>query len=295
MKLVLMKLLKYVISILSLIVSIGVHGADDRKISIFCDHIEEIARQRSISFSEAATLVRQLGYEGVDVRVSMDTSKQHTLDSLGFGHSSAIAEINFATGQHADRCVQALDFVCNREYERLHLVPGFVPQDADVSVLDSIYCRTAAFVSIANERGVDVLIEDYDSSDSPTYNTAALDSFYNAVPVMGHVLDTGNYLYCGEDPLSALMHFSHRVRHVHLKDRTALHDKNSPALGTGILALEDFIKGLMGGGYDGWLTVEHFSATDMLNAAATSIHNLNVALDKVDVSVAEENKTKSTR
>lgn len=269
--------------LVALIVTIAcatTQAANPRNISIFCDHIEDVARQRGISFTEAAASIRDLGYTGVDVRVTMDLPRQHTLDSLGFGHASAIAEINFAKGPQPQRCRQAIDFATSRGYSRLHLVPGFIPAEADKSLIDSIYARTAAFAGQAAADGIEVLIEDYDSTDSPTYDTAALDAFYAAAPALGHVLDTGNFIYCGDDPLKAMQHFRSRLRHVHLKDRIAPHDKASPALGTGILQLNEIVFDLISTGYDGWFTVEHFGVDDMLGQAAISIRNLNAAIDR---------------
>ena len=39
------------------------------RISIFFDHVTDIARQEKITITEAAQRVRQLGVEGIDVRV----------------------------------------------------------------------------------------------------------------------------------------------------------------------------------------------------------------------------------
>ncbi len=41
--------------------------AEPQKISIFCDHIETVARQEGISFAEAATRIKAMGYEGADI------------------------------------------------------------------------------------------------------------------------------------------------------------------------------------------------------------------------------------
>ena len=66
------------------------------KISIFCDHIETIARQENISFAEAATRVKEFGYAGADIRVTQSPDEIKTLDSLGFAHACAISEINYS-------------------------------------------------------------------------------------------------------------------------------------------------------------------------------------------------------
>ena len=46
--------------------------AQSPKISIFCDHIEDIVKQEGISFRQAASKIKEAGYTGVDVRVKQD-------------------------------------------------------------------------------------------------------------------------------------------------------------------------------------------------------------------------------
>ena len=57
------------------------------KISIFCDHIEEIVKQEGMSFAQAATLIKEYGYTGVDIRVFQNPDEIKTLDSLVFEHA----------------------------------------------------------------------------------------------------------------------------------------------------------------------------------------------------------------
>ena len=76
--------------------SCGQRTEPQPKISIFCDHIETIARQEKISFAEAATRVKEFGYTGADIRVTQKPEEIKTLDSLGFAHACAISEINYS-------------------------------------------------------------------------------------------------------------------------------------------------------------------------------------------------------
>ena len=68
------------------------------RVSIFADHIGTIAQQEHISFAEAATRIRNLGYTGVDVSTNYSHAHLNTLDSLGFAHACAIAWIDFVAG-----------------------------------------------------------------------------------------------------------------------------------------------------------------------------------------------------
>ena len=102
-------------------------GAQPR-ISIFFDHVGDIARQEKISVTEAAQRVRQLGIEGIDVRVLMPDSQMRMLDSLGFQHASAIADIDFVKGEQPKAVRQALDFMHRYHYSRLLVIPASCPK-----------------------------------------------------------------------------------------------------------------------------------------------------------------------
>ena len=247
------------------------------RISIFFDHVADIARQEKISINEAAKRVRQLGYEGIDVRVAMNESQLNMLDSLGFQHASAIADINFVRGEQPEAVRHALDFMHKYNYTRLLIIPGLLPENASPELMEKVCERVTAFVKEANKEGIDVMVEDYDNPRSPCFNTLTLDHLFAASPQLNHVFDTGNFLFCGEEVMTALRHFRERIHHVHLKDRKAKSDYASLPIGTGIVPLKDVVCELLRNGYDGWFTVEHFGASPMLEYAKQSIANVKAA------------------
>lgn len=254
------------------------------RLSIFADHIATIAQQEHISYAEAATRVRDMGYMGVDVSTTIPARQLRTLDSLGFAHACAIAWIDFVAGPQDKAEEQALTFMEQSGWKRVLLVPGFLPgnqpsETAD-SLRDAAIGRIAAFAKRASERGLEVLVEDFDNPRSLCYDTPSLDRLFAASPELGHVFDTGNYVFSGEDVIAALNHFMPRIHHVHLKDRLAPHDGHSPAIGKGIVPFGQIIGQLRASNYDGWLTVEHYGSSDMLNDAAFSaqfLRNIHAA------------------
>lgn len=248
------------------------------RISIFYDHIATMARQENLSFAEAATRVRALGYEGVDVSTTIPADRLRTLDSLGFQHACAIANINYIAGAQEAAEEQALTFMKEQGWTQLLLVPGLVPDSTDESVVKEAVARIAAFAERAAGEGLSVMVEDYDNPRSLCYNTPALDRLFAASPLLGHVFDTGNYLYCHEDVLQALGHFRSRVQHVHLKDRRD--DGSCPAVGDGIVPMGDVITRLRDSGYEGWLTVEHYGSHTMYDDASRSIAAVRAILTK---------------
>lgn len=251
----------------------------ERHISIFADHIGTIAEQRHESFREAAQQVRALGYNGVDVSVTIDSTRLAILNELGFAHASAIAFIDFFSGEHSDQVQQAIAFMLQHDYDRVLLVPGYLPKDCTDEQYTTFCQRTEAFAQAVRKQGKDAMVEDFDNPRSPCYNTPALDKLFASSPSLNHVFDTGNWIFAGEDVMTALTHFMPRIHHLHLKDRKAVGDGASPAVGTGIVPMQDVIVTMLASGYEGWFTVEHYGAADMLESAAISIRTVQTAYE----------------
>ena len=247
------------------------------RISIFFDHVVDISRQENIPIHEAAERVRQLGVQGIDVRVTMNDAQLNMLDSLGFQHASAIADINFVQGEQLDAMRQALDFMKRYQYSRLLIIPGLLPENAAPELMDVVCERISMFVKKAAKEGVEVLVEDYDNPRSPCYNTLTLNHLFAASTQLNHVFDTGNFLFCDEEVMTALRHFRERIHHVHLKDRKAKRDYASLPIGTGIVPLKEVVCELLRSGYEGWFTVEHFGAPSMLEFTTQSVANIKEA------------------
>ena len=273
---------KRITILLAVLLLTSIQGYSQRRISIFFDHVREIAKQENISVKEAAQRVRQLGYNGIDVRVNDPEEQLKMLDELGFQHACAIADINLIEGEQPEVARKVLDFMHHHDYQRLLLLPGLLPKDADSQYIDAACTRIAAFVKTARREGVDVMVEDFDNPRAICYNTPILDHLFAASPQLNHVFDTGNYPYCGEEVMVALNHFRERVHHVHLKDRKAMRDGASLVIGTGIVPLKEFLSTLLSTGYDGWFCVEHFGAPNMLKYATQSIANVKAAWDAYD-------------
>lgn len=277
-----MKGFKRMMVLAAVVMTTALQTNAQRRISIFFDHVTEIAKQEKISIRDAAQRVRNLGYEGIDVRVNMSAAELDMLDSLGFQHACAIADINLIEGEQPKVVREVLDFMHHRQYTRLLLLPGMLPKNADSQYIDAACTRIAAFVKQAQREGIDVMVEDFDNPQAICYNTPILDHLFAASPQLNHVFDSGNYPYCGEDVMVALRHFRERVHHVHLKDRKAMRDSASLVIGTGIVPLKDVIAELLSTGYDGWFCVEHFGAPNMLKYATQSIANVKAAWDEYE-------------
>jgi sugar phosphate isomerase/epimerase len=267
---------------LSLLFSLAVSAQGNRQVSVFADHIKEVARQQKISFKEAAQKVFDLGCTGADVPVNNDAEYQYALDEIGFRHSCVIAHIDFCHGDKENETAQTLKFMRENNYNKVLLVPGSMEKNATSADYEQLYKRIGRFVSLAKSEGMEVVVEDYDNAQSPCFNTRLLDRMFTAIPDLGLNCDTGNFLACGEDLLEAANHFYGKVRHVHLKDRKSATDLTSVAVGTGVIPVETFITRLLATGYKGWLTLECFGVKDMYDAIKTGVETVNKAYDSFE-------------
>ena len=250
------------------------------KISIFCDHIWTVAHQENISFAEAAAKIREIGYAGADVRVLQKPEELRTLDSLGFAHACAIADIDFSTGDQPEMEEVALNFMKENGYERLLLVPGLMAPESTAEDREAARQRIAAFTAKATAQGFEVMVEDYDNPRSLCFNTERLDSLFTLSGDLGHVFDTGNYLFAGEDALECFDRFRERIGHVHLKDRVSPADMHCVPAGSGCIPIETIVQDLLASGYDGWFTVEQYGSRQMLADSQAAYANVLPMLTK---------------
>jgi len=243
-------------------------------IAIFCDSIASIARQEGISFADAASRVRAMGYTGVDVWVNQDSAQLAVIDSLGFKHASAISMIRYSDANQKLTEKATIEFMKTHNFDKVLLVPGLLPENATEEHKDSVRKVISAFAANARAERLTVMVEDYDHPSSICYNTKLLDAIFAKAPELGMVFDTGNFLFAGEDCLDALSDLAPLVCHVHLKDRKSEKDMSCPAPGTGCIPIKDIVTALLKEGYDGWFTVE-FSSGNMLSDAETAYRNIS--------------------
>lgn len=271
--------MKKSIVLLLMLLSMNSFAQKAKHISIFADHIEVMAKQKNITLKEAAQQMKELGYGGADVYVTIDEKKLKALDEAGLEHSCCIATIDFTKGDMAQEAKQAIDFMKAKHYDRVLLVPGLLPKD-DANALALTQERIRRFTECAEKEGLTVTVEDYDNPQSPCYNTEAIDKIIDASPLTGVTFDTGNFVYCQEDVMSTLEHFYGKIKHVHLKDRKSMTDMGTTPIGKGCVPTKEFIIRMLATGYNGYFTAEFFGAKDMYSWAKESAEFISAAYDE---------------
>lgn len=263
--------------LLSLALASTTMFAQNPKISIFCDHIEDIVKQEGISFRDAASRLREAGYTGVDVRVKQNPAELATLKSLGFEYACAITDLDWSKGDQTAAEKETLAFMKKTGCRKLLVVTGLMNDFK--GDYEAVKLGLASFVHRASAQGVEVMIEDYDNARSACYNIGRISGLLDYSPELGHVFDSGNYLFAGEDCIKAMHLFNDRIGHIHLKDRRSPKDLSCPAVGAGCIPITEVIKLAQFFGYDGWFTVEHYGSRTMLADALASYENVRKAIE----------------
>ena len=253
--------------------AVSCHRDKTPKISIFCDHIETIARQEGISFAEAATRVREIGYAGADIRVFQGEDRIRAL-----AHACAITDIDYSKGDQKELEDQTLAFMDEKGFDRLLLVTGLMPNGFPLKEREAARKRIADFAKRVADKGYTIMVEDYDNSRSLCYNRERIDTIFAVSKEMGLVFDSGNFLFAGQDAMECLEHFRGRIGHVHLKDRVSHSNLACVPVGTGCIPIADIIRTLKDSRYKGWYAVEQYGSRKMLEDSAVSYANVLDAL-----------------
>lgn len=255
---------------LSLVVGLCLR-AEGLRLSIFAQHVEEIARQEKMPLAEAAAKVKSLGYDGVDITTEMTAETVRVFRQAGFEIPCVIGWPKFEQGANATYCAETMAKAKFAGAKRIMLVPGFYTNDVDrAAQFDTIVSRTRTFAEDAAKQGFSTAIEDFDDRKSPTCGRDQVAKFLAGAPTVGLVFDTGNFPFVGEDSQEAQRQFNDRIVGFHLKDRPSAGSRASVSVGSGCVPMAEIIAAARTKGFDGWYTVEHFGATNMLEVATAS-------------------------
>lgn len=110
---------------------------------------------------------------------------------------------------------------------------------------------------LGREKNVVVTVEDFDDRNSPLSGMYGIWWFLKQIPELMYTLDTGNFLFYGEDIFEAWVLLEDRITHVHCKDR-CVGTHASVQIGTGYVLFRKIIYMLHKKQYDGYLAIEHF-------------------------------------
>lgn len=271
------------------------------KYSVFHHHICEAARETGCTVPEMMRTVRSWGIEYAELdrdAVGRDEAAiRATAAQLAGGGLTPSSIYGFYSWQQ-EGSVPTEDDLLLRQAEllgcpRVMIIPGFY-----TDLTDEVKCREEKarmiagmqkLCAMAAARGITPTIECFDDARSPIATIRGMSEFLAAVPELMVTLETGNFLFSGDDILEAQHRFAGCIAHVHLKDRflprlaEGVSPTGSPttavtgevmypcAVGHGHIPMETVLRRLSGAGYDGILTIEHFGAADYAQTIRDSI------------------------
>jgi L-ribulose-5-phosphate 3-epimerase len=258
------------------------------QIGTFEYHFHELCKQHNISLSEGAKILKNLGIENLCIGlddVSDPIAKKDELLSLGLQPSDAFGNLRFLSDCNIDNSmINLLKKASELNVDRLLItIEGYRNKENDKMVSEDLGKTIVGFNKVtekAKNYNIKICIEDFDVNIGPTTFYKSISYLLNNVPDLGYAYDSGNYIYSGEDELTALKSLCSRISCVHLKDRSFKPilpgDINSSfvnmqgkvfypsPVGSGIIHIKEILEILSSINYQGPFYFEHFGASDQL-------------------------------
>ena len=277
------------------------------KISVFYDHILQAAEQTGKSLEQLLSGVREAGIRAVEINLTYLTEHEETVTLLKQADLEVSCIYEFYEMDKCDEAEKAekhVETAVKVGANRILIVPGFLEEKEaeEMQLCMSDFEQTAAFmdknektlrmaeglkyaVQAGKNAGVTVTVEDFDDRKSPLSGKNGILWFLNRIPDLKYTLDMGNFVYNDEDVLEAWDSLKDRIAHVHCKDRGVEKEKLretesgkpvinqgmlSVAAGDGYIPIAELVKRLKEAGYDGYLAIEHFDASNQENCMKRS-------------------------
>ncbi len=270
------------------------------RISVFYQHIAEAQKQTGRAMRDVLAEVAALGIQGVEMDFASLTAEDALPDRLR-GAGLDICAINgffdFGHDSQAQPGYAMIDEAARLGVARVLVVPGFIrPGETIDQVLPGMMSALRDLCAYAGALGVSVGIEDFDAREAPYSTVGQLHRFFDAVPALKCVFDTGNFIYSEEDAVEAYASLRGHVTAAHLKDRSPvcltrgdqpiesiMGRRLYPApVGGGCLPILELLRALRRDGLSGDLAIEHFGAADQMSYIRASAAWLKTAWDMAE-------------
>lgn len=268
------------------------------RINIFLEHIYEAAGQQGISLREMLLQAHEMGYTGLECDLSRLSDRNKTkqlFESCGMQAASVYGFYDLPHESREDSLRKMYGHLDTAAYfgaDKAMVLPGLIfPGDNEDEAFSRICVCIEDMCAAAEKYGITVMVEDFDHLCSPCCDTDGLERLVKCVPGLGIAFDTGNFAYVTEDAAQALERLMPHIVHVHLKDRSrdpsrrnadgsnvkadlSEQDMYPCEAGCGYVGMEGIVKRLLGSGYSGDFSVEHFGAVDQAQYMRVSAENV---------------------
>lgn len=282
------------------------------KLSVFYNHILQAATQSGKTLDEVVKMAADCGIGGVDTHVELidrDPEMMPRLNKYGIILNCPYEFFNWNSVEYGDmtRLHHLVDSAAKYGANKVLVVPGFLEGEVSERLndildrteitadgylspeFDSFMRECEDMVKIADmmrravaygkERGVTIMVEDFDNMSSPVARTLTIMWFLKNVDGLKFAFDSGNFASADEDSFLAAELLKDYINHVHLKDRGEQegfegkkHSRGlaTVAVGSGYLPICEMVEWVRGIGYDGYFALEHFEHPDQCSAIPAS-------------------------
>lgn len=253
------------------------------KLSVFFDHVLQAQEQNGKSIKELLPGIRSSGIEAVEMNLSYLCEHPEVLKLLEACDLKISCLYEFYDMGHCDESEKSrrhIETAAKVKATRILAVPGFLSGEASREMQNCMPSaeKIGAFfeknddvrrmkeglsfvAKLGREQGVTVTVEDFDDRNSPLAGMYGIQWFLKQIPELMYTLDTGNFLFYGENVLEAWELLKTRVVHVHCKDRKA-ENHASVRTGSGYILFKEVLNNLRMQQYDGYLAIEHFDVEE---------------------------------
>ena len=268
--------------------------------SVFYHHVLEASVEQGVTIDEALEWIRSLGISAVELDRDVFTTDREALTAFSQRLKRhglfASCIYGFFDWEKPDPEPEKSDLLLYQaellDCSMIMAIPGFYTDRTNKELCSVEKARMLERMGVlterASKRGIKVVIEDFDNGDSPIGTMAGMDDFLKEIPRLQVALDTGNFIFHGEDVLQARQHFGDRICHVHLKDRMLCapagpdSGKALPtialdgqplypcAVGDGQIPIARIIDEMKAMGYDKVMAIEHFGVPSFTEAIRRS-------------------------
>lgn len=278
------------------------------QLSIFYEHIAEAAEQCGLSLEEVCCKVKEFGYDLVEMDAARLLREEEKILLLLAKSGLAVNCIYnfFSLGEKEDHLEEdrvqiekVIDLAVRANCSRILVVAGFLKEDelergsaGYIAHRERIAEGVRLAVAMAAEKGITVIMEDFDGLSAPFSTTDELLWFMENVPGLRCGFDTGNFLYSEEEALEALPTLLPYIGGIHCKDRSFKENDGNikltvkdramypVAVGDGELDIETMLLEILASGYTGTITAEHFDTKHQLRDMERSAKFMRSVVEK---------------
>lgn len=193
------------------------------KISAFYENIVPGAEASGIGMRAALERLKKAGMDRIYLMPqSWEKDKEllkEALPALGLEVEGLHSWILFPKNPSDTSYRGVIDLAAELGAEHVLFVPGMLTEGNTRRDINSILAGMRAAVTYGSEKGIHVLMEDFDGLLSPFNSIAGLQYFMDSIPGLGCAFDTGNFVMFREDELEAAAAFAEKIKFIHIKDR----------------------------------------------------------------------------